>query len=184
MSEKILYGYTALFDTPDDIIHAAEKVSLRDYTKFDVNTPYPVHGMDSAMKLNPSRLPYIALVIGLSAMMRNVLALFMMDWMITIDYPVIVGGKPFLSIPSIDSNSFLKLQFYLASVGTVVSHDIRFFLSFQILNHPFMILIYMKNVSSDKYGICIEADDSKFNEQKCKSLFYCQLEQSILNQLF
>ena len=61
MDEKILYGYTGLFDTPDEIIEAAEKVSAEGFEKYDVHTPYPVHGMDSAMKLKPSKLPYIAL---------------------------------------------------------------------------------------------------------------------------
>ncbi len=68
MDEKILYGYTGLFDTPDEIIEAAEKTSAEGFEKYDVHTPYPVHGMDSAMQLKPSKLPYIALAIGLSAM--------------------------------------------------------------------------------------------------------------------
>ena len=55
MSDKILYGYTGLFDSPDEIIEAAEKVESEGFKKYDVHTPYPVHGMDAAMKLKPSR---------------------------------------------------------------------------------------------------------------------------------
>ncbi len=51
-----LFALTALFDTPDEIIHAAEEVAGAGYTRFDVNTPYPVHGMDKAMRLQQSRL--------------------------------------------------------------------------------------------------------------------------------
>ena len=63
MSDKILYSYTGIFDTPDDIIHAAEKVSKDGYTKYDVNTPYPLHGMNKAMNLPPSKLGYLSLVV-------------------------------------------------------------------------------------------------------------------------
>ncbi|KAB2838527.1 MAG: DUF3341 domain-containing protein, partial [Melioribacteraceae bacterium] len=73
MSEKILYSYTGLFDTPDEIINAAEKVSEEGYKKYDINTPYPVHGMDAAMKLKPSKLGYAALVFGLSGTFTAIL---------------------------------------------------------------------------------------------------------------
>jgi hypothetical protein len=66
MTDKKLYSLTAVFDKPDDIIHAAEKVSEKGYTKYDVNTPYPIHGLDGAMKLPPSKLGYAALALGLS----------------------------------------------------------------------------------------------------------------------
>ncbi len=68
MSKK-LYSYSALFDTPDEIIHAAKTVSEKGYTKFDVNTPYPVHGMDAAMKLPPSKLGFVTLFAGLGGML-------------------------------------------------------------------------------------------------------------------
>ena len=96
MSKK-LYSYTALFNTPDEIIHAAKKVSEKGYTKFDVNTPYPVHGMDGAMKLPPSKLGFVTLAAGLSG---AILALLMMGWMMGIDYPIIIGGKPFFPLPA------------------------------------------------------------------------------------
>jgi len=61
MSEKTLYSYTGIFDTPDQIIHATEKAVEAGYTKYDVNTPYPLHGMDKAMKLKPSKIICVGL---------------------------------------------------------------------------------------------------------------------------
>lgn len=164
MSEKILYGYTGLFDTPDEIIEAAAKVESEGFKKYDVHTPYPVHGMDSAMKLKPSRLPYIALVIGLSAMMGMFAFMY---WMTTIDYPVIVGGKPFFSFPAWVPILF-EITVLSASVGTVVSM-IAIFFKFPNLSHPLHDTDFMKSVTSDRYGISIEADDSKFEEQYVQS---------------
>jgi hypothetical protein len=78
---KKLFGITALFDTPDEIIHAADKVSTI-YKDFDVNTPYPIHGMDRAMKLKSSKVGFITLVFGLSG---AVFALLFMGWAMSID---------------------------------------------------------------------------------------------------
>ncbi|MEN8193981.1 MAG: quinol:electron acceptor oxidoreductase subunit ActD [Bacteroidota bacterium] len=164
MNEKILYGYTGLFDTPDEIIEAAEKVSAEGFEKYDVHTPYPVHGMDSAMKLKPSKLPYIALVIGLSAMVTMFIFMY---WMTSIDYPVIVGGKPFFSFPAWVPVLF-EITVLSASIGTVVAM-IAVFFKFPNLSHPLHDTDFMKSVSSDKYGISIEAVDSRFNEDYVRS---------------
>jgi hypothetical protein len=56
MTEKKIYSLTALFDTPDEIMRAAEKTSGAGYVRFDVHTPYPVHGMDDAMRLKTSKI--------------------------------------------------------------------------------------------------------------------------------
>lgn len=164
MDEKILYGYTGLFDTPDEIIEAAEKTAAEGFQKYDVHTPYPVHGMDAAMKLKPSKLPYIALVVGLSALF--VMFIFMY-WMTTIDYPVIVGGKPFFSFPAWVPVLF-EITVLSASIGTVVTM-IAIFFKFPNISHPLHDTDFIKSVTSDKYGISIEAEDPKFDEEYVRS---------------
>lgn len=162
MDEKILYGYTGLFDTPDEIIEAAHKTAESKFKKYDVHTPYPVHGMDSAMKLKPSRLPYVALVVGLSAMFGM---LGFMYWISTIDYPVIVGGKPFFSFPAWVPVLF-EITVLSASIATVVSM-IAIFFKFPNISHPLHDTDFMKSVTSDKYGISIDlTDDENVDEAK------------------
>jgi len=46
MNDNHLFAITALFDTPDEVVRAAHETAGAGYTRFDVNTPYPVHGMD------------------------------------------------------------------------------------------------------------------------------------------
>ncbi len=165
MSEK-LYSYTALFNSPNEIIHAAKVVAEKGYTKFDVNTPYPVHGMDDAMKLPPSKLGFVTLFAGLGGI---VLALLMMGWMMGIDYPVVIGGKPFFPLPAFIPITF-EITVLLATLTTVAA---LLFIFFKLPNnkHPLHDTNYMKNVSSDKYGIYIEAVDPIFNENEVKELF-------------
>ncbi|MFZ1289497.1 MAG: quinol:electron acceptor oxidoreductase subunit ActD [Melioribacteraceae bacterium] len=165
MSEK-LYSYTALFNSPNEIIRAAKVVAEKGYTKFDVNTPYPVHGMDDAMKLPPSKLGFVTLFAGLGGI---VLALLMMGWMMGIDYPVVIGGKPFFPLPAFIPITF-EITVLLATLTTVAA---LLFIFFKLPNnkHPLHDTNYMKNVSSDKYGIYIEAVDPIFNENEVKELF-------------
>jgi mono/diheme cytochrome c family protein len=166
MTDKKLYSLTAIFDKPDDIIHAAEKVSGSGYTKYDVNTPYPVHGLDGAMKLPPSKLGYAALALGLSGTLAGVLMIYFMS---VLDYPIVIGGKPFFALPA-----FIPIMFEItvlaAAVGTVVTM-LFFFFKFPNNNHPLHDTEYMKQVSLDKYGVSIQADDPKFNEEEIKTMF-------------
>ncbi len=166
MKEKKLYSYSALFSTPDEIIHAAKVVEEKGYKKYDVHTPYPIHGMDAAMKIGPSKMAYVALVFGLLGTLGS---LFMMWWMGSIDYPVIVGGKPFFSFPAYVPVMF-ELTVLSAAVMTVVSMLFVFF-KLPNISHPLHDTEYMKSVSSDQYGVTIEVMDEKYNEDEITKLY-------------
>jgi len=166
MSERKLYGLTALFQTPDEIVHAAKKVQDSGYKKYDVHTPYPVHGMDAAMKLKPSNLGYVTLIFGLSG---AAFALLFMYWAMSKDYPMIIGGKPFFALPAFIPITF-EITVLLATLATVIGM-LTFYFKFPNNSQPLHDTPYMKAVSSDKYGICIEADDELFDLEKVKHLF-------------
>ncbi|MBU1096334.1 MAG: DUF3341 domain-containing protein [Bacteroidetes bacterium] len=165
MSDKILYGYTGIFDTPDEIILAANKVAEDGYKKFDVNTPYPVHGMDNAMKLPVSKLGYAALIFGLTG---TISAVTLMYFLSVFDYPIVIGGKPFFAFPAFVPIIF-EVTVLAASIATVVTM-IALFFKFPNISHPLHDTEYMKKVSSDKYGILLQADDLKFTEESAKEL--------------
>ena len=166
MKDKILYGYTGIFNTPDEITHAAEKAVAKGFKKFDVHTPYPMHGMNKAMSLKPSKLGYVALVLGLSALMG---AIFSLWWVSAVDYPLVVGGKPFFAFPAFVPVIF-EVMVLTASVGTVLT---MLFVFFKLPNnsHPLHGTEYMKKVSSDKFGLLVQAEDAKFDEATIKSFF-------------
>jgi len=160
------YGIAALFNSPDDIIQAAKKVTEEGYTKYDVHTPYPVHGMDKAMSLKPSKLGFITLVFGLAG---AAIALLFMFWAMSIYYPMIIGGKPFFALPAFIPVTF-EVTVLLATLSTVIGM-ITFFFKYPDQKHPLHDTEYMKKVSVDKFGVCIEVDDPLFNEEKITELF-------------
>jgi len=158
-NDKKIFGIAATFKTPNEIINAAKKVSNSGYTAFDVNTPYPVHGMDSAMKIKPSKLGFVTLVTGLSG---AAIALLFMYWSMSVDYPLVIGGKPFFALPAFIPVTF-ELTVLLATVSTVIAM-IALFFRLPDNKHPLHDTDYMKSVSADKYGIVIESTDTKFDE--------------------
>ena len=161
-----LFGVAALFNSPNEIIQAAKVIADNGYKNFDINTPYPVHGMDKAMKLKPSKLGYITLAFGLSG---AVFAMLFMYWAMSIDYPQVIGGKPFFAFPAFVPVTF-EVTVLLATLSTVIGL-LTFMFGFPHNKQPLLDTNYMKNVSADKFGAVIYAEDPQFNESKVKELF-------------
>jgi len=160
-----LYALTGLFETADGITRAAEAVAAAGYTRFDVNTPYPVHGMDHAMRLRPSRLGIFTLVFGLAGAVGTI---SLISWITLVDYPLVIGGKPFWSWPAFVPVTF-EITVLLASVLSVLTMIVLYF-RFPNTSHPLHDTTYMKRVSSDHFGIAVLAADPIFDERSCRAL--------------
>ncbi|MCX6146750.1 MAG: DUF3341 domain-containing protein [Candidatus Kapabacteria bacterium] len=165
--DKKLYSVAATFGNADDIILATGKIASAGYTNYDVNTPYPIHGMDDAMRLKPSKIGYFTITFGLTG---TALILWLMYWVTTTDYPQVIGGKPFFALPAFIPITF-EATVLLAAVGSALSLFIYFF-KFPNNSHPLHDTEYMKSCSSDKYGIYVEAKDPLFDEVRIKALMH------------
>jgi hypothetical protein len=155
--------YLAEFETADDIIGAAEKVRDAGYERWDVHTPYPVHGMDRAMGMGDSPLGWIVLACGLTGL---TLAVTMMQWMNGIDYPLIIGGKPADAYASMVPIMF-ELTVLLSAFGAVLG-----MLGLNELpkhHHPIFYSERFEGCSHDKFFVSIEAEDKQFDVGKTKS---------------
>src|SRR4030095_3011472 len=160
------FAVSALFDTPDQIIHAAEGVSGAGYKKFDVLTPYAVHGLDGAMKRRETKIGWVGLFAGMSG---TSLAFLMMWWMVGVNYKNVFGGKPFFNIPPSIPIAF-ELTVLIASL-TLVGALIAIFNKLPANANPLMDTEFMKHVTSDKFGVYIEASDPKYKYEEVRALF-------------
>jgi hypothetical protein len=161
-----LHSVTALFETPDQIIHAAETVADAGYKKFDVFTPYAVHGMDEAMKIRDTKIGWVSFLAGVTGTMS---ALLMIGWMMGVNYKNIIGGKPFFSIPP-----SIPITFELTVLFSAIATALALFFLFNKLpeiSNPLHDTEFMRHASTDKFGIIIEAADKKFEENEVKALF-------------
>jgi len=156
--------YLAEFETAASVYHAAEKVRDAGYTKWDVHTPFPVHGMDKAMGLRSPIVGWIVLVMGLSG---TTLAFLLMWWTNGIDYPLVIGGKPGYSLPSMIPVMF-ELTVLLSAFGAVFG---MFGLNqLPKHHHPVFHSKRFERASDDRFFVSIEAADPEFDLEETRAL--------------
>lgn len=105
----------ASFDNEQDVLFAASILRAAGYRVADAHVPYPVHGLDQALGIPPSRLPVVCFALGAAG---AVFAFAFQTWVSTVDWPVRIGGKPFYAWPSFIPIAF-ELTVLLAGLGTV-----------------------------------------------------------------
>lgn len=156
--------YVAEFETPGQVMHAAEKVRDAGYARWDVHTPFPVHGMDKAMGLSDSILGWIVLLCGLT----GCTVAFLLIWFTNgYDYPIVIGGKPPFSLPSMVPVMF-ELTILLSAFGTVLG---MFGLNqLPRHHHPIFYSERFERATDDRFFISIEAGDAKFDLDGTRTL--------------
>jgi hypothetical protein len=163
MNEK-QYGLMAEFNTPADVLHAAEKIRDAGYRRWDVFTPFPIHGLDEVMKLGNSLVGWVTLGGG-AFMFLNIIGLI---WFTNaFDYPLIVGGKPMFSLP---------MSFVPAYIMMIMGGAIGALVGMLGLNqlprfhHPLLFKKRFAGASRDKFIIVIGSLDEKFCATGTKQL--------------
>jgi len=152
------YGLIAEFTTPAATMHAAEKVRDAGYTRWDVYTPFPVHGMDKAMGLKNSKVGWFAFLGGVTGYACGMLMIWFMN---ALNYPIVVGGKPMFSPYSAFPPSY-ELTILFGSFGALLG--MLFLNRLPRLHHPLLKNRRFAQVTHDKFFIVIECDDPKYSE--------------------
>ncbi|MFH1686235.1 MAG: DUF3341 domain-containing protein [bacterium] len=157
-------GIVARFESPAALMKAAEALRDAGYTKFDCHSPFPIHGMDSAMGLRRSALGW---VVGLAALIGTSFALWLQWWSSSIEYPLNISGKPFFSY-----QAYLPVTFAL---GVLLSAAAALF-GMLALNglprwhHPVFASKQFERASDDGFFVSIEAEDPKFDARASKEM--------------
>ena len=161
---KKIFGLMAEYDTARSIFHACEKVRDAGYEKWDSYTPFPVHNLDKAMGLKPSILGVIVFICGMTGASCGMLLQW---WTSTIEYPVIIAAKPYFSYQAFVPVTF-ELGVLLASFGAVFG-----MLGLNKLPQWYHSLFNSERfsrVTDDRFFICIEARDSKYDYERTRKL--------------
>lgn len=163
-STKSYYGVVAEFATASAIYAAAEKATAAGYTRVDAHTPFPVHGIDKALKQGPSHLGWLVICGGLTGIG---LAQLMMWWMNAVDYPIWVSGKePYAWQPTIPITFELMvlLSALVATFGMFALNRLpRFY-------NPIFKHSTFHRCSDDRFFLAIESKDPKFDRVKTVEL--------------
>jgi hypothetical protein len=152
-----LYGLAAEFVHPHELLEAALRTRQSGYTRVAAYTPLPVEGLYESLGHRPTVLPYLTL---LGAILGGVAGFAMQYYASVISYPLNVGGRPLNSWPA-----FMPIVFELAVLGAALFSV----LGMLALNglpmpyHPLFNLAEFKFASRDRFFLCIEQRDPRFD---------------------
>lgn len=165
-----LYGLMAEFDNPVDITKAAEKTRAKGFKWWDTCTPFPVHGLDKAMGIRPTILPWLVLGGGLTGTTAGILLqsftnassfeLFSgIPGIFVQGYDFLISGKPLNSLPAWIPVIFelTVLLSCLAAAGWMLLLN-----GLPRLYHPLFKSERFARVTDDRFFLVIEARDPKF----------------------
>jgi hypothetical protein len=162
---KRVHGYLAEFANPQDLYHAAEKVAEEGYQRWDVHSPFPIHGMDHAMKNPRSKLPWFVFFGGVTGFCVAFTMQFLTQVVI---YPTVVQAKPtdIYTLPA-----FFPVMFELTILFSAFTtlFGLLALIGLPRWNHPLFVSKQFGKFSDDGFFVCIEARDSKFTQEGTKT---------------
>jgi len=151
------FGLLAEFKSAKDLFHACEGVRDAGYSRWDAHSPFPVHGLDRAMGLGRSRLPWLVLGVALCGAVGG---FYLQIWANGIAYPVLISGKPYFNWQPYVPITF-ELGVLSAAITTLVG--MLAFNQLPMHYHPLFGSRVFEKVTDDAFFISIEAWDPKFD---------------------
>jgi len=151
------YGLMAEFDDPSAVVAAAQKVYDEGYRRIDAYSPYPIEALSEAVGVHSTKMPLLVLIGGILGLIGGYA---MQYYTHVIDYPIIVGGRPFHSWPS-----FIPITFETTVLGASLA-AVFGMLALNGLPEPYHPVFNTPNfalASRDRFFIVIEAVDPKFD---------------------
>ncbi|MEY4565958.1 MAG: hypothetical protein RLY14_928, partial [Planctomycetota bacterium] len=158
------FGWMAEYADEEQLLVAARKLRDSGYTKTDAFTPFPVHGIDEALGIKPTILPFIVLCAGMTGTLT---ALTMQWWMNAVDYKYIISGKPFASWPA-----FIPVSFEL----TILFSAFTTFLGMIALNrlpkfsNPVFTNPRFDRATNDRFFLYVDSKDRYYNRDAVHKL--------------
>lgn len=157
MAEARNWGVVAEFENPAVLLEAAQALREKGYTKYETWSPFPIHGMDDAMGLGGSKVPWISLAGGLTGLS---IGASLQWWSGTVAYPLVIGGKPLFAW-EFGMPVMFELTVLLSAFGAVFG---MFGLNrMPKPYHPLDKVKAFKKVTDDAFFITIEVTDPKFD---------------------
>jgi hypothetical protein len=152
-----IYGLLAEFHTPAEVIEAAEQVHHAGYRNVDAYSPYPIEALSEALGFHRSPLPKLVLAGGVLGLL---VGYGLEYWVSVIAYPLNIGGRPLHSWPAFIPPAFETTILFAAGAAVLGM------LGLNRLPEPYHPLFNVPGfalASRDKFFICVEATDAKFD---------------------
>lgn len=153
-------GIAGIWLDDHDCVVAATKVREAGFKKFDAITPFPVHGMEEAVGIKRSWIPYVTFVMALVGLAAG---LGLQQWTSAISWPINVGGKPFFSGPA-----FVPVMFELTVLFSALASVVALFAVCKLPKHDPPVID--PDLTSHKFAIFISEEDAGYSVERCEQL--------------
>lgn len=153
-----IYGVMAEFGSSEEILEAARRATEAGYTKAEAYTPFPIDGLAEALGMGWTTVPLCTLIGGIIGGLTG----FGMCWYANvINYPIQIGGRPYNSWPA-----WIPITFELTVLFAALTSAIAMLYQNGLprLHHPVFNVEEFEAASHNRFFLCIEAEDPKFNE--------------------
>ena len=159
VEEKVeLIGLLAEYPNVDQILKAARAVRRAGFSRWDVHSPFPIHGIDYAMGVKPTILPWLVLGGGLFGLTGG---LVLQWWCNAYDCPFLISGKPLWSLPA-NIPVIFELTVLCSALTTVFG--MLGLNKLPQLYNPLFRSDRFRRVTTDRFFVVIDATDPKFDE--------------------
>jgi len=146
------------------VMAAARKVRDAGYERWDVHSPFPIHGIDNAMGIRPTILPYLVLGGGLAGLAGGLgLAWYTNAY----DYPFFISGKPVFSLPA-NIPVIFETTVLLAAFGAVFG--MLLLNRLPKLHNPLFRSERFVRVTDDRFFVVISTADPNFDATETRRL--------------
>ena len=158
------YGLMAEFEDPSAAVSAAQRAYAEGYRRMDAYSPYPIEVLSEAIGVHSTKMPLIVLIGGIVGGLAGYL---MQYYLLVIDYPLNVGGKPFHSWPQ-----FIPITFECTVLGAALA-AVFGMLALNGLPEPYHPVFNAPNfalASRDRFFVLVEATDPRFDRERTAAL--------------
>jgi len=152
---------TISFEDEIPLLQAVRKLRENKEIIKDVLSPFPVHGLDEALSMKRTRIPVVGFIFGA---LGAVLAFGFQAWVFTVSYPLIIGGKPFFSVPTFVPITF-EVTVLFSGLSMVAALLIRSRLKPEITFTPLDV-----RITDDRFVILVDTPDNDASLERVKSI--------------
>lgn len=159
-----IFGYLIEFEDVNSLLVGARQVRDAGFTRWDAHSPFVVHGLDAAMGIRPTKLPFVVFGAGLTGAAAGIL----LQWFTNAhDYPFLISGKPIWSLPANIPIAF-ETTILFAAISALMG--MLAFNGLPQLFHPLHANRTFRRATNDRFFISIEATDPQFDRERTLAL--------------
>jgi hypothetical protein len=152
-----IYGLMAEFDSSTQLVEATKAAYAAGYRKMDAYSPFPIEEASEALGFHKTRVPLIVLV---GALFGGCAAYGLQYWINVISYPLNIGGRPWHSWPAFIIPTFEMTVLFGGLAGVFGMFALN---GLPMPYHPVFNVDRFSAVTRDKFFLCVEAADPKFD---------------------